>query len=74
MGAVVVTGFDLLGSDYVHLFLVMLFALLAGYYIEHKSPRTFVALAVVGMLAMLQRYLGIAAIATGVVIVFFFTQ
>ena len=73
-GAVVVASFDLLGSDYVHLFLVMLFALLAGYYIEHKSPRTFVALAAVGMLAMLQRYLGIATIATGVVTVFFFSS
>jgi hypothetical protein len=74
VGAVVVAGFDLLGSDYVHLSLVILFTLLVGHYIERKSPRSFVALAVVGMLAMLQRYLGIAVIATGAVSVFFFTN
>ncbi len=66
IGAVVVTSFDLVGSDYVHLFLVMLFVLLAGYYVEHRSRRIFLALAGVGMLAMLERYLGIAAIATGI--------
>ena len=67
IGVVVVGGFDLLGSDYVHLFLITLYALLAGYYIRNNSPKSLVALAIVGMLAMLERYLGIAAIATGVV-------
>jgi hypothetical protein len=65
VGAVVLIGFDEVGSDYVHLFLVMLSALLTGYYVETKSGRAFVALAAVGMLAMLERYLGIAALATG---------
>jgi hypothetical protein len=50
---------------------VVLFALLTAYYIANNAPRTFVALAVIGMLAMLDRYLGAAAIATGVVCVVF---
>jgi hypothetical protein len=66
VGAVVLIGFDEVGSDYVHLFLVVLCVLLTGYYVESKSPRVFVALAAIGMLATLDRYLGIAALATGV--------
>lgn len=65
VGAVVLIAFDEVGSDYVHLLLVMLCVLLTGYYVESKSPRVFVALAAVGMLATLERYLGIAALATG---------
>ncbi len=65
IGAVVVAGFDLVGSDYLHLFLVTLFLLLTAHYVISKSPKTFVALALVGMLAALDRYLGMAAIATG---------
>ncbi len=72
-GVVVLIAFDMVGSDYVHLFLVILFLLLAGCYMERRSPRLFLAMSAVGMLAMLQRYLGLAAIATGVVMIFFFT-
>lgn len=64
VGVVVLIGFDEVGSDYLHLFLVMLCVLLIGIYTESRSPRAFVALAAVGMLAMLDRYLGIAAVAT----------
>ena len=73
MGVVVLTGFNMVGSDYVHLALVILFIWLAGTYLENNSPRIFLAMFVVGMLAMLQRYLGIAVIATGAVTVFFFS-
>ncbi len=71
VGVVAVQGFDLLGSDYVHLWLVTLLCLLVGIYIMTHSKRTFVALALTGMLAMLERYIGIAAIATGVIAVLF---
>lgn len=74
IGVIVLTGFDMVGSDYVHLFLVILLILLAGYYIERQSPRVLLAISAVGMLAMLQRYLGIAAIATSAAAVFFFTS
>ena len=71
IGAVVADAFAFVGSDYVHLFFVLLFVLLAGYYVERRSPRLLFGMAVAGMLAMLQRYLGAAVIGTGVVIVFF---
>ena len=71
VGAVILIAFDLVDSDYLHLFLVMLFVLLAGYYMERKPSRILLGMSVVGMLAMLQRYLGIAAIGMGVFIIFF---
>ncbi len=71
IGVVVLTAFDGVGSDYLHFFFLVLFVLLAGYYIETKSPRILLGMTVVGMLAMLDRYLGIAVIGTGVAIVFF---
>jgi hypothetical protein len=70
-GVVVLIAFAMVGSDYIHLFLVLSFLLLTGHYMEHKSLHFLLAISAVGMLAMLQRYLGIAAIATGVVMVFF---
>ena len=73
VGILIPNAFGFVDSDYLHLFLVMLFVVLAGYAIERKSGRLLVGLSVVGMLAMLQRYLGIAAIGTGLVIVFFST-
>ncbi len=71
IGVVVVAGFDLLGSDYLHFFLVILLCLLAGYYIHNHSAKTYVAMAAAGMLAMLARYLGVAAIVTGALCVLF---
>ncbi len=71
VGAVVLVGFDVVGSDYIHLFLVIFFVLLTGFYIGYRSARTFLALCVVGMLAALQRYLGVAALATGVAAILF---
>ena len=67
IGIVVVAGFGLLGADYVHLFLAILCSLLAGIYIDNQSPRVFVAIAIAGMMAMLDRYIGIAAIGTGII-------
>ena len=72
IGVVVLISFNIVGSDYVHLAFVILFIWLAGTYLETNSPRVLLAMFVIGMLAMLQRYLGIAVIATGVVTVFFF--
>jgi hypothetical protein len=74
IGAVVLAGFGTVGSDYVHLLLVVVFAWLAGYYIESNSPRLLLAMSILGMLAMLQRYLGIAVIATGVTLICLFTR
>lgn len=74
VGVVAVITFDLLGSDYVHFVLAMLVVLLAGYYVERQSGWAFVALSLAGMLAMLDRYLGIAAIATAVACVLLFTR
>lgn len=64
IGAVVLTSFDVVGSDYVELFLIVLSILLTGYYLQRGRPRSYVALAAVGMLALLERYLGAAAILT----------
>ncbi len=74
VGVVVLTTFDTVGSDYIHLFLAILFVLLAGYYIESKSPRVLLAMSMIGTLAMFDRYLGVASIATGVALVFFYTE
>ncbi len=68
-GEVVVTAAGTVGSDYVHLFLVVLVLLLAARYVETGSRASFVRLALVTMLAPLQRYLGVAATATAVVAV-----
>ncbi len=73
-GIIVLATFRIVGSDYAHLMFAIVFVLLAGYYIEHKNPRIFLAMFVVGMLAALQRYIGIAVIATGTVVVFFFSE
>jgi hypothetical protein len=74
IGVVVLTGFTMVGSDYVHLALVVLFIWLAGSYLEGRSPRLLVAMVAVGMLAMLQRYLGFAVIVSGAGIVFLFSD
>jgi hypothetical protein len=63
-GDVVVTAAGTVGSDYVHLFLVVLVILLAGRYVENGSRAGLFALAAVAMLATLQRYIGMAATAT----------
>ncbi len=70
VGAVNLAAFDVVGSDYVHFLLVLIFLLLAGVYMERRTPRWLAAMAAVGMLAMLQRYLGLAVIATGVAAAF----
>lgn len=64
IGAVVLTSFDVVGSDYIGLFLIVLSITLTGTYLKSGRRTTYVALAVVGMLAMLDRYLAAAAIAT----------
>lgn len=71
VGVAILDVFISVDSDYLHLFLVLLFVLLAGYYIETKSPRFLLGMSAAGMLAMLDRFLGIAAIGTGVAILFF---
>ncbi len=63
VGVVVVSSFSMVGSDYLHLFLVVLCALLVALYVEHPSGRLYLGIFAVAMLAMLQRYLGIATIA-----------
>ena len=73
IGVVVVTGFTMLGTDYVHLAFVLLFISLVSSYLENNSPRILVLMFVTGMVTMLQRYLCIAVIATGVFAVFFFS-
>ena len=65
-GSVVLIAFGMVGPDYVHLFLVVLLLVLTGRYVESGSGRTFVALAAVALLATMQRYLGVAAVATSV--------
>ena len=74
VGIVVLAAFHIVGSDYVHLMFAIVFILLAGYYIEHNNPRIFLAMFIVGMLAALQRYIGIASIATGIMVIFFFSK
>jgi len=72
IGVVVLTTFDGVGSDYIHLFLVIASILLTGFYVETKSARILPAMFVTGMLAMLQRYIGLAAIATSIAAIFLF--
>jgi hypothetical protein len=64
VGAVVLIGFNTAGSDYLQLFLIVLSILLTGYYIESGSPSAFVGMAVVALLACLNRYLGAAVLAS----------
>jgi hypothetical protein len=71
IGAVVLTSFDVVGSDYVGACLAIVCILLTGYYIESPSGRTFAGLVAAGMLAMLDRYLLLAVIATSAACVFF---
>jgi hypothetical protein len=73
IGAVVLTSFDVVGSDYVGLCLAMLSILLSGYYLVSGSGRAFVGMTAVAMLAMLDRYLFLAAIATSAACAFFLT-
>ncbi len=74
IGAVVLTSFDVVDSDYVALFLIMLALLLLSFYLKTGSARTFVALAMAGALTMLDRYLGVAAIVTSVICVVWLTS
>lgn len=64
IGVVVLTSFDTVGPDYLHLFFAMLTVLLTRHFIESGSPKAFLAIAAAAMLAALDRYLGIAALAT----------
>ncbi len=74
IGVVVVVAFALVGSDYLHLFLVLLGVLLAGYYVENGSPRVYGALFTTAMLAMLQRYLGLAVIVMAALSILLFAK
>jgi hypothetical protein len=69
IGAVVLTAFGVVGSDYLHICLVLAYLLLCAKYVQARSGRSFVGLSAVGMLVMLERYLGIAAIAAGTALV-----
>jgi hypothetical protein len=71
---VVVAGFGIVGSDYVHLFLVVLGLLLTALYVEQPSGRRYIALFTVAMLAMLQRYLGISLIAVAALSILLWTN
>ncbi len=64
--------FDVVGSDYVHLLFVSVFLLLAGYYLERRTSFLWILLCLLGMLASLQRYLGLAVIVTAVILIFLF--
>ncbi len=62
------------GSDYLHLALVLALALQAGEYIQSNRPQTVWWMTLLSALAMLQRYLGAAALLSSVLVVFFFTR
>ena len=66
IGVVVLTTFDTAGSDYLQLLLILLFVLLIGKFAAAGSPSSYIGMAAVAMLAMLNRYLGLAVLATGV--------
>ncbi len=66
VGAVVLISFNTAGSDYLQLFLIMLSVVLTGEYVDSQSPRAFLGMAAVALLAMMNRYLGVAVLATGV--------
>jgi len=73
IGAVVLVTFNTAGSDYLQLLLIALCVLLTGRYLESGSRGAFVGLAAVGLLATLNRYLGVAVLATGAVCIILMT-
>jgi hypothetical protein len=66
-GSVMVIAFGMVGSDFVHYALVVVLLALTGHYLETGSTRGFVALAMAAMLTSMQRYLGVAALASSAV-------
>lgn len=64
VGEVVFSTAGMVGSDYVHLFLVVLVILLTARYVESGSRISFFWLAMATTLVTLQRYVGVAATAT----------
>jgi hypothetical protein len=67
MGMVMLVGFGMTGSDYLGLALALVFLAVLATYLEHGNPKTYVWLAIIGMLAVLNRYLGLAVIASGAI-------
>jgi len=74
VGVVVLISFDTAGSDYLGLFLSMLCVLLTGRYLGSRSPTAFVGMAVLAVLAVLNRYLGMALIVAGLLAILVFAQ
>lgn len=74
IGVVVLSGFNIVGPDYVHLALVVFYLWWLGVYLENRSARILIVLSVIGMLVALERYLGVAVIATGAVLILFFSS
>jgi len=71
VGVSVWIAFGTVGSDYLHFSLVLLFIVLASRYRECPSSRRRVAMFLTGMLAMLDRYLGLAVVLVGVGLAFY---
>ncbi len=66
--------FQGIGADYLHLALVLMLALLAGDYIKSNRIQTVWWMTLICALAMLQRYLGLAALLTSLLIVIIHTR
>ena len=72
-GPVLLLTFQMVESDYLFLLFILIFALLAGRYKKEPKNRTVLGFALVGALAMLQRYIGITVIAAGCLVVMVYT-
>ena len=66
--------FQAVGSDYLHLLLVMISILLAMEYARNQRRKTMMLMAVVGALAMLQRYIGLAVIVMNGLVILIYTN
>jgi hypothetical protein len=72
-GPVLLQTFQMVESDYLFLLFILIFALLAGRYKKEPQNSTILGFALVGALAMLQRYIGITVIAAGSLVVMVYT-
>jgi hypothetical protein len=72
-GPVLLQTIQMVESDYLFMPFMLIFALLAGRYKKEPKNSTLLGFALVGALAMLQRYIGITVIAVSYLVVMVYT-
>ncbi len=74
IGPVVIITFQLVGTDYLHLALVLTCLLILGRYARRQSPAHIWWMVLLGGITGLLRYTGLAVTLTGAILVFFYTS